>query len=69
MASAGWSKRKYVICDQHSKGQTKSKLFFQADVSSKKETNEFYFTTMKPQVNLFSFVFLEEIEGTKKTIT
>ena len=29
--------------------------------------NEFYFTTMKPQVDLFSFVFLEEIEDTKKT--
>ena len=40
-----------------SKGQTKSKQFFQADVSSKKRTNEFYFTTMKPQVDLFSFVF------------
>ena len=39
------------------KGQTKSKRFFQADVSSKKRTNEFYFTTMKPQVDLFSFGF------------
>ena len=29
--------------------------------------NEFYFTTMKPQVDLFSFCFLEEIEDTKKT--
>ena len=33
----------------------------------KKRMNEFYFTTMKPQVDLFSFVFLEEIEDTKKT--
>ena len=49
------------------KGQTKSKLFFQADVSSKKRTNEFYITTMKPQVDLFLFVFLEEIEDNKKT--
>ena len=30
-----------------SKGQTKSKLFFQADVSSKKRTNEFNFTTIR----------------------
>ena len=49
------------------KGQKKSKWFFQVDVSSKKQTNEFYCTTMKPQVDLFSFVFLEEIEDTKKT--
>ena len=38
------------------KGQTTWKWFFQADVSSKKRTNEFNFTTMKPQVDLFSFV-------------
>ena len=50
------------------KGQKKSKLFFQIDVSSKKRTDEFYFTTMKPQVDLFSLI-LEEIEGTKETIT
>ena len=31
----------------------KSKLFFEADVSSKKRTNEFYFTTIKPLVELF----------------
>ena len=49
------------------KGQTKSKLFFQADVSSKKQMKEFYFTAMKPQVDLFSLVFFEEIEDTKKT--
>ena len=29
----------------NAKGQKKSKRFFQADVSSKKRTNEFYFTT------------------------
>ena len=39
------------------KDQKKSKQFFQANVSSKKQTNEFYFTTMKPQVDLFLFVF------------
>ena len=40
------------------KGQTKSKRFFQADVSSKKRTNKFNFTTM----NLVHVRFLEEIE-------
>ena len=49
------------------KSQKKSKWFFQVDVSSKKRTNEFYFTTMKPQVDLFSFGFFEGIEDTKKT--
>ena len=48
--------------DHRSKGQTKSKWYFQANISSKKQTNKFYFTTMKPQVDLFLFVFLEEIE-------
>ena len=48
------------------KGQTKSKQFFQADVSSKKRTNEwillYYFETSGRLV----FVrFLEEIEDTK----
>ena len=43
-------------------------MIFQVDVSSKKQTkNEFYFTTMKPQVDLFLFGFFEEIEDTKKT--
>ena len=41
--------------------------FFKPMFLPKKRTNEFYFTTMKPQVDLFSFVFLEEIEDTKKT--
>ena len=44
------------------KGQTKSKRFFQADISSKKRTNEFNFTTMR----LVFVRFLEEIEDTKK---
>ena len=48
------------------KGQTKSKWFFQADVSSKKRTNEFYFTTMKPQVDLFSFVFWKKLKKPKR---
>ena len=48
-------------------GQTKSKRFFQADVSSKKQTNEFYFTTIKPQVDLFLFVFWRKLKTPKKT--
>ena len=39
------------------KGQTKPKWFFQADVSYKKQGNKFYLTTIKPQVDLFMFVF------------
>ena len=31
--------------------------FFKPTFPPKKRTNEFYFTTMKPQVVLFSFVF------------
>ena len=48
------------------KGQTKSKWVFQADVSSKKQTNKFYFTTMKPQVDLFSFVFWRKLKTPRK---
>ena len=43
--------QKYRLCVV--KGQTKLKWFFQADVSSKKWMNEFDFTTMIPQVDLF----------------
>ena len=35
------------------KGQTKSKLFFQVEVSSKKRSNEFYFNIIIPGVDLF----------------
>ena len=45
-----------------SKGQTNSKLFFHADVSSKKRTNKFDFTTCR----LVFDHFLEESEGNKK---
>ena len=48
------------------KGQTKSKWFFQADVSSKKRTNKLYFTTMKPQVDLFPFVFWRKLKTPKR---
>ena len=36
------------------------------EVSYKKRTNEFYFTTMKPQVDLFSFVFRRKLKTPKK---
>ena len=48
------------------KGQRKSKWFFQADVSYKKRTNEFDFTTMIPQVDLFSFVFWKKLKTPKR---
>ena len=48
------------------KGQTKSKRFFQADVSSTKRTNEFYFTTMKPRVDLFLFVLWKKLKTPKR---
>ena len=47
------------------KGQTKSKLFFQANVSSKKQTNEFDFTIMIPK--LVSIRFLEKNEDILKS--
>ena len=48
------------------KGQTKSKRFFQLNISSKKQTNKFYFTTMKPEVDLFSFVFWRKLKTPKR---
>ena len=45
------------------KGQKISKLFFQVNVSSKKRTNKFNFTTCR----LVFVRFLEESEDTKKT--
>ena len=48
------------------KDQTKSKRFFQADISSKIQTNELYFTTLKPQVDLFSFVFWRKLKTPKR---
>ena len=49
----------YLLKRDTTKGQKKSNIFFQSDISSKKQTNKFYFTTMKPQVDLFLFPFLE----------
>ena len=48
------------------KGYKKLKRFFQADVSSKKWKNEFYFTT-ETSGRLVFVRFLEEIEDTKNT--
>ena len=45
---------------QDTKGQKKSEQFFQANISSKKQMNEFYFTTMTGW--LISVCFLEEIQ-------
>ena len=50
----------------YAKGQTKSKRFFQVDVSLKKPTKEFYFTIMKPQVDSFSFVFWRKLKTRKR---
>ena len=47
------------------KGQIISKGFLMSSISSIKRMKEFDFTTMIPQVDLFSFVFLEEIADTK----
>ena len=40
--------------------------FFQADDSSKKRTDEFDFTTIIPQVDLFLFVFWEKLKTPKR---
>ena len=45
------------IAKEGSKGQLISKCFLGSSISSKKQTNEFDFTTMIPQVDLFLFVF------------
>ena len=49
------------------KGQLISKELFGILNSSTKRTKQFDLTTMIPQVDLFSFVFLEEFEDIKKT--
>ena len=50
-----------------SKGQLISKCPFVIFNSSKKRMKKFNLTTMIPQIDLFSFIFLEEFEETKKT--
>ena len=49
------------------KGQLISKGLFGILNSSKNRTQKFDLTTMIPQVDLFSFVFLKDFEDTKKT--
>ena len=41
--------------------------FFKPRILPKKQANKLNFTVMIPQFDLFSFIFLEEIEDTKKT--
>ena len=36
------------------------------DVSSKKQTNDFYFTTLKSQVDMFLFVFWRKLKTAKR---
>ena len=55
-----WTKGK----SKHIKVRQSRNDFFQADVSSKKRTNEFDFTTMKPQIDLF--VFLKKLKTPKR---
>ena len=42
-----WAPCFYFHNEPHTKGQTNSKWFFQAEVSSKKQTNKFDFTTCR----------------------
>ena len=56
----------YIRLGLLAKDQKKSKWFFQVDVSSKKQTNEFYFTTLKPQAYLLSFVFWRKLKTPKR---
>ena len=55
--------------DRYLKVRKSRNDFFQVDVSSKKRTNEFYFTTMKTSGRLVFVSFLEEIEETVTKLT
>ena len=48
------------------KGQLISKGVLMSSISSKKRTKEFDFTTMIPQIDLFSFVFWRKSKTPKK---
>ena len=48
-----------------SKGQITSKGFLMSLISSKKPTEEFDFTTMIPQVDLFSIIFWKKSKTSK----
>ena len=45
--------------------KSQNDFFKYIDVSSKKRTNKFYFTTMKLQVDLFSFLFGRKLKTPK----
>ena len=55
---------KFLNCDN--KGQLVSKANYQAVNFSKKRTNEFDFTTMIPEDNLFLFVFWKKLKTPKR---
>ena len=63
--SNGDSKKVWLHCDWF-KGQAKSKWFFQAEIYSKKWTNEFDFTTMIAQVDLLSYIFWKKLKTQKR---
>ena len=48
------------------KGQLILKGVLMSSISSKKRTKEFDFTTMIPQIDLFSFIFWRKLKATKK---
>ena len=48
------------------KGQLISKANYGILISSKKRTNKFDFTTMIPQVDLFSFIFWRKLKTPKR---
>ena len=56
----------FIICIMIAKGQLISKGLFGILNSPKKRTKKFDFTTMIPQVDLFSFVFWEKLKTPKR---
>ena len=57
----------YSYIFRPSKGQLILKGVLMSLISSKKRTKEFDFTTMIPQIDLFSFVFWRKSKTPKKT--
>ena len=56
----------FFVLFTFTKDQTKSKRFFHIDVSSKKQTNDFYFTTLKSHVDVFFFLFWRKLKTPKR---
>ena len=58
----------YYWCSKQSvlKGQVISKGFLMSLISSKKRTKKFDFTSMIPQVDLFSFIFRKKFKTPKR---